>query len=42
MAKAPKKGAEAAQQTFRQFAWNLASTIAQAKQGGKAAGGGKR
>lgn len=29
-----KTSREAAQQTFRQFAWNLAGTLATSKQGG--------
>lgn len=41
---ADKQGRENAQQTFRQFAWNLAGTLASTKTGGKpvAKPGGKR
>ena len=33
---ATKHNRENAQQTFRQFAWNLAGTLASSKTGGKA------
>ncbi|WDR06404.1 hypothetical protein PSQ90_02745 [Devosia rhodophyticola] len=41
---AEKSGQNSAQQTFRQFAWHLAGTLASAKGTGKPAkaGGGKR
>lgn len=41
---ASKQKFAAAQQTFRQFAWNLAGTLASTKPAGKATGkpGGKR